>query len=269
MIIGRELALGPFPLRVEVYYTLFGSDHFGQQVRAMHLAKLLVGIKVPPQRIMDAGCSGGLHCFYLARRYPSAQVLGVDLESSSLRKAEVIRQRLGKLGRRIMLQKADLTILRTDTQLFDLVCCIDVLEHTADDITVLNNLRSVLAEKGLLLLHVPRRVELNRYVLSGFPVPKMSEGHIREYTEVKILSKVKRAGYEIQEIRYTFGWPGSLARELYYTLEKIPSLLMRAVLKRVMAPFLLLLAYGDTLTKNEARHQGLFISACPIRAKEA
>lgn len=265
MMIGREQALGAFPLTAKVYYTLFGSDHFGLRVRAIHLGKLLAGLE-PPRLILDAGCSGGWCCFYLARRYPSARVLGIDLDRLLLQSAEVIRQRLGKISAHITFQEADLTMFRTNEP-FDLVCCIDVLEHTADDEVVLSNLRVAMDERGLLLLHVPQKVELNRHVLPGFPIPEMSEGHVREYTEVEIVAKVERAGFEIQRIRYTFGWAGSLARELYYKLEAIRTPLLRAILKGVVAPFLLLLAYGDTLTKNETHHQGFFVRACPVRAK--
>lgn len=206
-MIGREQALGDFPLTARIYYSLFGSDHFGLRVRAMHLARLLNDLK--PRYILDAGCFGGWYSFYLARRYPSAQILGVDLNDSALRHAEVVRHRLGERGKRVAFQKADLTEFRTDVP-FDLVCCIDVVEHTVDDEAVLGNLRAALAEEGLLLLHVPQKARLNHHILPGFPVAQMSEGHIREYTETEILQKVKRAGFEIQEIRYTFGYCGSL-----------------------------------------------------------
>lgn len=262
-MIGREQALGPFPLTARTYYTLFGSDHFGLRVRAMHLGKLLAGLK-PPQRILDAGCSGGWYCFYMVCRYPSAQVLGVDLDSSSLQNAEIIRRRLGQRGKRIAFQNADLTMFRAN-EAFDLICCIDVLEHVVDDEQVLNNLRASLNTNGVLLLHVPQRTRLNRYVLPNSPAAEMSEGHVREYTKEEIISKMQWAGFEIQEIRYTFGWAGSLARELYYKIEKVHPPLLRAVSKGIAAPFLLLLAYGDTIMKNGARHQGFFIRACPAR----
>ena len=197
-MIGREQALGPFPLKAKAYYLLFGFDHMGLQVRAMHLCGLLDNLR-EPRRILDAGCRGGEYCFYFARRYPSAQVLGIDVDKPWLRIAEYIRRRLGERGARIMFQEADLTKYRPDTR-FDLISCIDVLEHIADDEVVLRNLKAALDERGLLLLHVPQRVELNDYVLPGFPMSKMSEGHVREYTEIDILSKVKRAGFEVQEI---------------------------------------------------------------------
>jgi len=255
---GSKMALGPFPLTAKIYYTLFGLDHFGLRVRAMHLGKLLGGLE-PPRRILDAGCSGGWYCFYLADRYPSAQVFGIDIDDLSLRNAEVIRQRLSEGGTRISFQKDDLVTFQTNTP-FDLICCIDVLEHIVEDEVVLSNLRKALDSRGLLLLHVPRKIESS---------PVMYKEHVREYTEAEILSRIKRAGFEIKKVVYTFGWSGSLGRKLYFKLQGIRLAPLRAILKGVMAPFLLLLAYGDTLSKNESHKQGLFVYASPLRAKEA
>lgn len=266
MIIGREQAAGHVPLKAKTYYLLFGSDHMGAQVRTMHLRKLLNKVKAP-QRVLDAGCRGGEYCFYLARYYPSAQILGIDINILTLQNAENTRQRLREYGANIMFKKSDLTTYRTGTP-FDLICCIDVLEHIIDDETALSNLRASLDERGYLLLHVPQRVELNKYNLPGFSAPNMSEGHVREYTEEDIVLKVKRAGFEIQELQYTFGWAGSLARELYYKLEDIRFPPLRAILKGILAPFLLSLAYMDTLTNNKTRHQGFFICARGIQVAQ-
>ncbi len=261
-MIGSEQALGPFPLTARMYYSLFGTDHFGLQVRAMHLANLLDDLN--PRRILDAGCSGGWYCFYLVRRYPSAEVVGVDLDASSLQNAEVIRHRLAEQGQRVIFCNTDLTRFRTDVP-FDLICCIDMLEHVLDDERVLANLREALSDDGVLLLHVPQKTQLNRYLLPGFPVSEMSEGHVREYTEAEILSKLELSGFQIQGIRYTFGLTGSLAREIHYWLERIRLPFLRPASKAIMAPFLLFMSYVDTLTKNVNYHQGFFVRTAPIR----
>lgn len=261
-VIGREQALGPFPLTAKIYYALFGSDHFGLRVRARHLVRLLHGLE--PRRILDAGCSRGVYSFYLSRRYPSALVCGIDIDIVKLHDADSIRHRLGKRGKCITFQKCDLTVFQTDVP-FDFICCIDVLEHVLDDEQALKCLKTALSVEGILLLHVPQKNQLNRYVLANFSPRGISEGHIREYTEEDILAKVKRAGFEVKKLRYTFGWAGSIAREIYYKLEEIPLALIRAVLKGILAPLLLLLAYFDTLTANRTRFQGFFLLAFPLR----
>src|SRR6267143_954674 len=45
-----------------------------------YLRRALVHLDSAPRTILDAGCGSGDHSFYLARRFPQAQVLGIDID---------------------------------------------------------------------------------------------------------------------------------------------------------------------------------------------
>lgn len=105
-----------------------------------------------PSDILDAGCGGGDHAFYLARRFPSARVLGVDIDATLIARNRDAAEKLGI--RNIRFEVADLTALER-REAFDLVVSIDVLEHIPEQRTALRNLALTLRPNGVALFHIP------------------------------------------------------------------------------------------------------------------
>lgn len=255
---GSEQSLGMVPFKAKIYYALFGHDHMGYRVRAFHFKKMLARSD-NPRYILDAGCGEGCYTFYLARQFPKARVIGIDINTKLLTNAESIRRRLGEVGRRISFVEGDLTSHCFDIK-FDLIVCIDVLEHIIEDERALKNMRNYLSKRGKLLLHVPQRHQLNQYFFKDFAAQGIVRDHVRdEYTEREILYKVDCVGFKVDEIRYTFGSLGSVARELSYQVEKVA--IGRPLAKALLAPLQIMLAYGDSIVTNSKRHQGFFFLA--------
>ena len=77
----------------------------------------------------------------------------------------------------------------------DCIYTINVLEHIADDVKVLQELRSKLTSNGTLLVYVP-----------AFPVLYTSMdrrvGHVRRYTRSSLVSAVTRAGFTVDSVAY-------------------------------------------------------------------
>jgi SAM-dependent methyltransferase len=95
-------------------------------------------------RVLDAGCGSGRTLIELARW---GVVSGVDVNDAAVEAA----RRRGHFDVRV----APLEQLPFDDDTFDLVTCLDVLEHTSDDITALGEIRRVTRVGGWLLLTVP------------------------------------------------------------------------------------------------------------------
>lgn len=77
---------------------------FLQQEVARRLDDHLDGVKIEPQRILDAGCGTGFGSGLLRARFPRADVIGLDLAQAMLQQA-LLRQRGGvweKLRARLM-----------------------------------------------------------------------------------------------------------------------------------------------------------------------
>ena len=78
-------------------------------------------------------------------------------------------------------------------QAFDSVVCLNVLEHVANDIEGLHNMRSVLREGGTAVVLVPQDPTI-------YGTLDTVLGHHRRYTKADLKSKMEQAGFEVRDI---------------------------------------------------------------------
>ncbi len=192
----------------------------GSITRRAHLRKALDGWgEGRPGAVLDFGCGRGRHSFLVSSRWPEASVVGVDVDEEAL---DVARRRAAVRG------YSRLEFLREDAVsargLFDLVICIDVLEHIVDDLGVLLRMASALKRGGLLILHTPL-FEQRRY----FGVASADAGHaggeefehVRDgYREKTLLSLVRDAGFIAEEYHLTVGRATAWLTDLDYILAR-------------------------------------------------
>jgi len=109
---------------------------------------------------VDVGCGAGLLCEPLSRL--GAEVTGVDAAPENAAAAAAhaeaagfdIRYMAGEIG-------------TLDLGSFDLVTCMEVIEHVADKPAFLAALTTKLADDGLLILSTPNRTAASRLLLVG------------------------------------------------------------------------------------------------------
>jgi SAM-dependent methyltransferase len=119
--------------------------HWWYRGRRQIIRAELDRLPLPPDaRVLDAGCGSGRTLQDL-RAY--GEVSGIELSELAVSRAR--ERELGEVhvGR--------VEELPWEDRVFDLVTCLDVLEHTPDDIIVLQELRRVTKPGGWLLLTVP------------------------------------------------------------------------------------------------------------------
>jgi 2-polyprenyl-6-hydroxyphenyl methylase/3-demethylubiquinone-9 3-methyltransferase len=109
---------------------------------------------------LDVGCGAGLLCEPLARL--GAEVTGVDAASAN---AEVAARHAEAGGLDIRYIAGELTLLGLGE--FELVTCLEVLEHVADKPAFLAGLARHLAPGGLMVLSTPNRTPQSRLLLVG------------------------------------------------------------------------------------------------------
>lgn len=78
---------------------------------------------------------------------------------------------------------------------FDTILCMSVLEHIKDDSLALNNMFSLLKNKGKIILMVPAFPSLYGKIDSA-------NGHYRRYSAKGITSKLSKAGFSILSKKY-------------------------------------------------------------------
>lgn len=110
--------------------------------------------------VLDVGCGAGLLCEPLARL--GGEVTGVDAAAENIAAAAQHSQRSGLDIRYMAGELASQNIGQ-----FDLVTCLEVIEHVADKRAFLAELASHLAPGGLMILSTPNRTAQSRVLLVG------------------------------------------------------------------------------------------------------
>jgi ubiquinone/menaquinone biosynthesis C-methylase UbiE len=134
-----------------------------------------------PRVILDAGCSSGYLLGDLARAYPSAELIGVDLLAGGLRRAHT-------LVPRARLLQADVRALPLADGSVDAVLSANLLEHVPDDAGALAELWRVLRPGGLAALVVPTGPDTYDYYDAFL-------GHERRYGRGELARRA--AGFEV------------------------------------------------------------------------
>jgi SAM-dependent methyltransferase len=167
---------------------------------------------VAPQRIADIGCGAGWASLALARAYPSATVVGYDLDAQSVGSATRHAKEAG-LAERVSFQVADAVSLSGQ---FDLVCLFDTLHELPAPVDVLRACRALRADGGTVLVMDARvadrftapgdEVERFQYatsVLHCLPAGLAAEGSTARGTVMRLAdvrSLVRSSGYA--DLRY-------------------------------------------------------------------
>lgn len=154
-------------------------------------------------------------------------------------------------------------------QKFDTVICLNVVEHLADDLAALNNIRDVLEDRGRAIVLVP---------CGPWLFGSLDEvlGHQRRYTRKHLTELVEKAGFHLEEMLEfnrvgVIAWwlNGRLLRRRTFGLWQIKMLNLLTPLFRVLDDFLPLppLSLIAVLSKPvfEMAEMPLRSSLAPIR----
>jgi trans-aconitate methyltransferase len=158
-----------------------GSRH----VRRL-IFKMLRGIQF--SSYLDAGCGAGTLLWDIHKRYPSVDISGVEYADSGV---EIAKQKNPNAKvYQLDLEKDALP------ETFDLVTCVDVLEHILDDISAIRNLRKMTAK--YLLVVVP----------TGplFEQERINVGHVHGYSRQEVNHKLEDVGFTLLR-RMAWGFP--------------------------------------------------------------
>jgi SAM-dependent methyltransferase len=152
------------------------DQHWWYRGRRRIVVDVVAALPLPPQpQILDAGCGSGRNMVEL-----SGFGTAVGLEPSR-RGAEVARAR--GVGDVVV---AGIDTMPFDDSRFDLITCLDVLEHIEDDRGALRQLRRVARPGAVLLVTVPA------YPLLWSSHDELNR-HCRRYTRAELLRRAFEA----------------------------------------------------------------------------
>lgn len=130
-------------------------------------------------RVLDAGCGCGYGAGYLAER-GAGFVVGVDISEEALEHA---RRHFARAN--IVWLRDDCHTLEVAAQHapFDLVCCLENIEHLAKPEKFLERVSDVLGHGAALVVSTPNRILVNKIRGAPSNAPPRNPYHHREYTE--------------------------------------------------------------------------------------
>ena len=148
--------------------------------------------------LLDVGCGNGMHTLKAARR--CAAVAGVDADLASLGVACRTAQRLGLTNVAFAATNVENGLPFAGAR-FDIVLCLDLLEHVHKRDVVLSEIRRVLKSTGILLLAVPNRMTAWKRRLERAELPFYSDpDHKIEYTLDELRVELDRNGFTIRRL---------------------------------------------------------------------
>ena len=199
-------------------YALKESDSSSHSVMLRWLAQ------VPPGRVLDLGCSGGL----LSERARALghRVLGVDIQE-----LPEARERLDGFIQANLDQGLPREVLEEGP--FDVVLAGDLLEHVRDPGLVLAHARGILAPGGKLILSVPNFGHWyvrGRAVLGIFDYDErglLDRTHVHFFTRRSLDRELRQAGFRTVRTQVT-GLPFDVLARKGGRLSKLAKLVDRA-----------------------------------------
>ena len=200
---------------------------------------------------LDAGCGGGLFLPTLSEH--SKNVLGVDISKVTLNFAKRRNKHLGL--KNVKLKKLPLDKIRTLKKKFDLIICIEVLEHCQNDDKIIKIFSNSLLKKGTLILSIPNSSYLKISPSNFFEEKNL--GHINNYNKKRI-SKILKENFKIKEVisykGFFLPWIEVLNKNLYFKMKN-----SKFYLNFLFPIFLAISKIDFFLFKEREKSDGLFI----------
>jgi len=204
------------------------------------------------QNILDAGSGFGQYDYYMASRHKDWNITGVDVKQEQI---DDCNDFFGKIGlNNTKFEFGDLTKLNYKNK-FNMVLCVDVMEHIEEDEQVLKNFHTALKDDGMVMISTPSDKggsdvhdhDHDHHDNDG--TQSFIDEHVRDgYSIDDITTKMKNAGFKKTKVYYQYGKPGKIAWKLSM---KFPIVMLNATyLFFILLPFYYLITFPFVLVLN-------------------
>ncbi len=159
---------------------------------------------------LDVGCGAGLLAEPLARM--GATVMGIDAAPENIAAAQA---HAAAGGLTVTNRAAPVEVLAREGATFDLVTCMEVIEHVADRPAFLSALRTLTADTGTLIMSTPNRTALSYATLIvgaeriARTIPRGAHDWNKFVTPDELTAELATAGFVVTDTRGLTWRPGS------------------------------------------------------------
>lgn len=203
--------------------------------------------------ILDAGTGYGQYAYFMSRYLQPCEIKAIDIKEDWILDCKEFFQRQ-KISE-VEFSVEDLTQINYSEK-FDLILCVDVMEHIPDDITVFKNFYNALKPNGYLIINTPS-------IYGGSDVhDENDESFIGEhartgYSKEEFESKLHPIGFSTYQSKYTYGFWGDKAWRLGIKYPMLMLNLSKAfflllpIYFILTFPFTFIMMYIDYISENK------------------
>jgi SAM-dependent methyltransferase len=158
------------------------STHFWYRARKMQLSIWFQGLKKSNLQVLDLGSATGgntTHIASLGHIVTSAEFSDIGIQIQRSKGIQVVR--------------ADARKLPFEDESFDVVICLDVMEHIEEDFLVISEISRVLRSGGRFLISVPEDPKL-------WSSHDVSVNHVRRYTRNSLLNILEYTNLKVTNL---------------------------------------------------------------------
>jgi len=194
--------------------------------------------------IYDAGAGFGQYSYWLSGLSPKWSILALDVKEEQVADCNAFFQKIDRP--QVKFEVGDVT-KHVDPNAYELVVCVDVMEHILEDEAAMRCYSTSLKSGGMLIISTPSDQ-------GGSDVHDEGEGsfieeHVRDGYNIKdIEAKLLRNGFSKVDARYSYGTPGKISWRLSM---KWPLLMLNtSKLFFIVLPFYYIITYPFAYVLN-------------------
>lgn len=153
--------------------------------------------------VYEVGCGQGVRLGFLHKKFPQAKYAGGDISDVAITLAK-------KNYSKVSFDKLDIEKSYIKKK-YDLILCLDVLEHIVKDVNAIRNMRKM----------------TNKYLIVSSMQGKMRktegpEGHVRNYAYGELSQKLEKGGFRVLKvIQWGFPFHSPFYRDLLDTVNRV------------------------------------------------
>jgi len=241
--LGKVFNTSPF-LR-KIFYTLLDI----LLLRTWHIKKDIhewVNGRTGECAILDAGSGFGQYSYFLSGLKIKSEITAIDIKEEQIADCNLFFKKSGKAN--VKFKTGDLTTFR-EKEKYDLVVCVDVMEHIAEDVKVFENFCFSMRDGAMLLVSTPSDQ-------GGSDMHEHAQGsesfigeHVRDGYNIKeIEEKLIKSGFSKVDARFVYGIPGKISWRL--SMKYPIQLLGVSKLFFIILPFYYILTFPVSLLLN-------------------
>lgn len=212
--------------------------------------------------IYDAGTGYGQYSFFMSKNLRPDKIFAVDVKEEWIKDCREFFQ--SEMINNVVFGIEDLTEINHENR-FDIIVCVDVMEHIVEDVKVFQNFYRALKRGGYLVINTPSTFggsDVHDETDKSFVSEHARDGYSHEDLE----GKLKPIGFSVYRSRYTYGFWGDKAWRLGI---KYPIMLVNVskfflillpFYFLITLPFTLIMMYLDYSVKNKVGSGITFIA---------